>query len=131
MAELAQHHNSFSDKHAKLVIIGSGETSHLQELRQTTGYRGELLTDPSRESFKTLGFTSGIKKIMGLKTLSRGFSALRAGYKQGTIQGSALQLGGAIIVKPDLTVAYYFASSEAGDHPPIKDLLEALPAKQS
>jgi len=130
VAELAQHYNLFSDRHAKLVIIGSGEPSHLKELRQTTGYSGDLLTDPSRESYKILGFTSGISKIMGLKAFSRGFSALRAGHKPGTIQGSALQLGGAIIVKSDGTVAYYFASAEAGDHPPVADLLEALPARQ-
>jgi len=127
---LAQHHNSFSDKHAKLVIIGSGEASHLQELRQITGYRGELLTDPSRESYKILGFTSGISKVMSFKVLSRGFSALGAGYKPGTIKGSVLQLGGAIIVNPDTTIAYYFSSAEAGDHPPITDLLDALSVKQ-
>lgn len=102
----------------------------MQELRQTTGYRGDLLTDPSRESFKILGFTGGISKVMSLKAFSRGLSALRAGYKPGTIQGSALQLGGAVIVCPDRTVAYYFSSAEAGDHPPIADLLDALSAKQ-
>ena len=102
----------------------------MQELRQTTGYRGDLLTDPSRESYKILGFTSGISKVMSLKALSRGFSALRAGYKPGTIQGSALQLGGAVIVCPDTTVAYYFSSAEAGEHPKIADLLDALSAKQ-
>ncbi len=130
MAELTQHHNSFSDKNAKLVIIGSGEPSQLRELRQATGYRGDLLTDPSRESYKILGFTSGISKVMGLKSFSRGLSALLAGYKPGTIQGSALQLGGAVILNPDATVAYYFASAEAGDHPPVADLLDALFVKQ-
>jgi hypothetical protein len=116
----------FSDKHAKLVIIGSGQPAHLQELRQITGFRGDLLTDPSRESYKILGFTGGISKVMGLKALSRGFSAWRAGYKPGTLQGDALQLGGAVIVNPDGTVAYYFASAEAGDHPPVAALLAAI-----
>lgn len=102
----------------------------MQELRQTTGYRGELLTDPSRKSYKILGFTDGISKILSLKAFFRGFSALRAGHRPATIQGSALQLGGAVIVHPDATVAYYFSSAEAGDHPPIADLLEALSAKQ-
>jgi hypothetical protein len=48
-----------------------------------------------------------------LKILTRGFSALCASYKPGTIKGSALQLGGAVIVNPDETVAYYYASAEA------------------
>jgi hypothetical protein len=117
------------EKHAKLVVIGSGDPSHLQELRHATGFRGELLTDPSRESFKVLGFASGIGKVMGLKVLSRAFSALGAGHMPGIVQGSALQLGGAVILRPDATVAYYFASAEAGDHPPINALLDALAAE--
>lgn len=99
--------------------------SHLQELREATRYHGELLTDPSRESFKVLGFTSGFGKVMGLKVLSRAFSALGAGHMPGAVQGSALQLGGAVIVRPDATIAYYFASAEAGDHPPIAALLDS------
>jgi hypothetical protein len=91
-----------------------------------TGYRGDLLTDPSLESYKILGFASGVGKVMGLKALFRGFSAMRAGYKPGKIQGSVLQLGGVIIITPDATVPYFFASAEAGDHPPISDLLAAL-----
>lgn len=109
-----------------MSIIGSGETADLQGLREVTGYSGELLTDPSRESYKLLGFSSGISKVFGFSTLSRGFSAMRAGYRPGAIQGNPLQLGGAIIVKPDGTLCYYFASAEAGDHPPVEDLLKAL-----
>lgn len=97
-------------------------------MRQATGYSGNLLTDPTRESYKVLGFTSGISKVIGLKVLSREYSALRAGYLPGTIQGNVLQLGGAGIVRPDASVAYYFASKEAGDHPPGTDLLDALSA---
>jgi peroxiredoxin len=123
---LAQQYNSFLEKHAKLVVIGSGDPPHLQELRHATGFRGELLTDPSRESFKVLGFASGIGKVMGLKVLSRTFSALGAGHMPGTVQGSALQLGGAVILRPDATIAYYFASAEAGDHPTVTGLLDAL-----
>jgi hypothetical protein len=95
-----------------------------------TGYRGELLSDPSLKSYNILGFTSGIGKVMGLKALSRGFSAMRAGYRPGTIQGSTLQLGGAVIINPDATVSYFFASAEAGDHPPISDLLGALSSQK-
>ena len=59
-----------------------------------------------------------------------GLQIRNGGYKPGTIQGSALQLRGAVIVNPDGTVAYYYASAEAGDHPQVTDSLDALPAKQ-
>jgi hypothetical protein len=95
-----------------------------------TEYRGELLSDPSLKSYNILGFTSGIGKVMGLKALSRGITAMRAGYRPGTIQGSTLQVGGAVIINPDATVSYFFASTEAGDHPPISDLLGALSSQK-
>jgi hypothetical protein len=31
-----------------------------------------------------------------------------------------------VIIKPDGTMPYYFASSEAGDHPSVEDMLAAL-----
>lgn len=112
------------------MVIGSGDPSQIPKLRHATGYSGELLTDPSRESYKVLGFASGVGKVMGLKVFSRAFSALISGYMPGTVQGSALQLGGVVIIRPDATVAYSFASAEAGDHPPVASLLEALAADQ-
>lgn len=44
----------------------------------------------------------------------------------GSLQGNALQLGGAIAVMPEGIITYVFRSSAAGDHPPVKDLLEAV-----
>ncbi len=129
VAELAEHYTSFSDKHARLVVIGSGDVSHLKELRDVTGYQGELLTDPSRQSFRLLGFTSGVGGLMGMKAIGRGFRALRAGFAPGAIQGSALQLGGAIIMNPDGTIRYLYKSREAGDHPSVQEMLAALEGK--
>lgn len=99
----------------------------MPELRKVTGYRGELLTDQSRESFKLLGFKSGVTSLMGLKSIVGAFSAVKAGFMPGSIQGSALQLGGAVIIQPDGTVSYRYASTEAGDHPAIADMLATLP----
>ena len=124
---MTERQNAFSDKQAKLVIIGLGEATHLSEFRKVTGYRGELLTDPSRESYRLLEFTSDILGVMGLKPITHAFTSMLAGFTPGMIHGNVFQLGGAVIVKPDGTVPYYYASSEAGDHPPVDELLAALP----
>lgn len=63
---------------------------------------------------------------MGTKTLSRGFYALRKGIKPGTIQGSALQLGGAVIIDQSGSVLYQYQCSEAGDDPPVDKMLAAV-----
>ena len=91
-----------------------------------TGYRGILLTDPSLESYKLLGFKSDLTDVIGLKSFAKSFSALRAGFMPGSLQGHALQLGGAVVILPDGSTPYFFKSSAAGDHPPVEALLAAI-----
>lgn len=91
-----------------------------------TDYQGILLTDPSRESYTVLKFKSGLTDIIGLTSFTQSFSALKAGFMPGSLQGHALQLGGAIVITPEGNITYYFRSAAAGDHPPIKDLLAAV-----
>ncbi len=64
--------------------------------------------------------------MLGLKSLAKGFTALREGIKPGLLHGSALQLGGAIIVTSEEKVCYFFRSSEAGDYPPVDSMLAAI-----
>lgn len=91
-----------------------------------TGYRGILLTDPIRDAYKLLEFKSGISDIIGVKSFTQSFTALRSGFIPGSLQGHALQLGGAIVVTPEGKVTYLFISSAAGDHPPLEALLAAV-----
>ena len=91
-----------------------------------TGYRGILLTDPSRASYNFLKFKSGLTDIIGMKSFTQSFSALKAGFMPGSLEGHALQLGGAVVVVPEGNITYFFKSSAAGDHPPVADLLAAV-----
>ncbi len=63
--------------------------------------------------------------VIGMKSFTQGFSALRAGFMPGSLQGHALQLGGAVVVVPEGKITYVFKSSAAGDHPPVEALLAA------
>jgi hypothetical protein len=91
-----------------------------------TGYRGTLLTDPTRDAYKILKFKRGLSDIIGVKSFTQSFSALRSGFIPGSLQGHALQLGGAIVVAPEGNITYFFRSSAAGDHPPLEALLAAV-----
>ena len=126
VAELAGYQNDFAQNGAQLAIIGNGRVKDLKKFRQQTGYQGILLTDPSRESYNFLKFKSGLTDIIGVKSFTQSFSALRAGFMPGALQGHALQLGGAIVVAPDGNIRYFFKSSAAGDHPPVEALLAAV-----
>ena len=126
MADLAGRYDEFTRKNAELVVIGCGKHGCIKEFQEVTGYKGKILTDPSREAFKILGLTCSIGGLLGLKSIFRAFSALRQGIKPGSLQGSALQLGGAVVVDTSPAIRYVYRSNEAGDDPPVKEMLEAL-----
>lgn len=126
VAELAKHEERFIESDSRLVVIGPGEAQHLAEFRQVTGYRSDLFADPARDTFLLLGFYSGISKLVGIKPVLRVFSAIKSGIRPGSLQGNALQLGGAVVIAPGYEVRYFFREKEAGDHPPIEELLRAV-----
>jgi len=126
VAELTEYEKRFSENNSRLAVIGPGEASHLAEFREVTGYRSELFADPSREAFQVLGFSSGITKLLGIKPIQGVFSAIKAGIRPGKLQGNALQLGGAVVIAPGNELCYLFREKQAGDHPPVDELLQAV-----
>jgi hypothetical protein len=126
VAELSEYEDRFSAKGNRIVVIGPGEAIHLQEFREVTGYRSDLFADPARKTYRVLGFSSGITKLLGIKPLQGAVSALKSGIRPGTLQGNALQLGGAVVVAPGDKLRYLFREKHAGDHPPVAELLGAI-----
>ncbi len=128
VAELSKYEDQFKAKQSRLAVIGPGESVHLPEFRKITGFGSDLFADPSREAYQALGFSSGIGKLLGLKPLRSALSAIKAGIRPGTLQGSALQLGGAAVIGPGNELRFLFREQQAGDHPPVSALLEAVSA---
>ena len=125
VAELAGREPEFTARNADLIVIGNGVPQHIEPFREATGYRGRLFTDPTLAVYKILDLKSGIGGMFGLKTVQQGFKAFRKGVSQEGIQGSALQLGGALVAGPGDTIHHFYRSREAGDHPPVDQLLAA------
>lgn len=107
----------------RLVVIGNGKPFHIKPFRKVTGYKGELYTDSTLETFKLLNLKSGLGSLFGTQSIREGLRAYREGHSQEGIQGSALQQGGALVVGPGDLVHYLYRSREPGDHPPVPDLL--------
>jgi hypothetical protein len=126
VAELAGYLDDFLQRGSQLVIVGNGGSYDLIKFRRVTGYPGILLTDPSLKTYKYLKFNSGFADVIGIKSFTQGFSALKAGFMPGSLQGHALQLGGAVVVAPKGKITYLYKSSAAGDHPPVEALLAAV-----
>jgi hypothetical protein len=63
---------------------------------------------------------------MSANSLFKAMSALKNGHRQGSVQGSTLQLGGAVIIDAAGLLLYYFAGRKAGEHPDIDELIQAI-----
>ena len=125
MADLAHHKKDFADRNARLIVVGNGEPHQIQPFRRDTGYQGQIYTDPTRETYRTLDFSSGVGSLFGIKSLTEGIRAFRSGHSQKGVQGSALQQGGALVAGPGDHVHYFYKSRQPGDFPPIEALLKA------
>ncbi|GBC60461.1 hypothetical protein DENIS_1414 [Desulfonema ishimotonii] len=107
------------------MVIGNGAVSHIAPFRKATGYGGILLTDPELKTYRALNFRSGMGSMIGLKSVAAVVRSVGNGHTGGMIQGNALQQGGALVVGPGNTVRYFYQSREAGDKPPVAELLRA------
>jgi len=126
VAELAENFQHFNDKNVNLAVIGSGDPHHFKAFKETTGYGGLLFSDPSLAAFSLLGFSKGLAGFLSIRSVFKATSALKEGHRQGSVQGSTLQLGGAIVIDVSGAVCYFFSGRKAGDHPKINELLNAV-----
>jgi len=125
VADLNSNMKNFERRNAQLVVIGNGPEKFIPPFKEVTRYKGPLFTDPSLKTHDILGFKKGVTSLMGFSPLKAGIRALGTGYLQKGIQGPPLQQGGVLVVGPGNTVHYFYRSQKAGDHPPIKKILQA------
>ena len=122
---MAGYQQQFAAANAALIVVGNGKPTDLPEFSELTGYSGKLFTDPTLNSFKALEFTRKVSGLFATSALVGGLKALKDGYRPGTMQGDALQLGGAVVVGPGAQLYYYFRGQQAADHPPIEEMLNS------
>jgi AhpC/TSA antioxidant enzyme len=86
-----------------------------------------VLADEERATYRLAGFPrANLGQLLGPRSVVAGVRhGARSGVMQGKIVGDAAQLGGAMLVRPDGTVALHRASGHAGDTIEPDDLLAA------
>jgi len=125
VADLNNNMKAFQRANAQLVVIGNGPEKFIMPFREDTQYKGPLFTDSTLETYKILGFKSGITSLLGLNPLKAGIRALGTGYRQKGVQGPPTQQGGVLVVGPGNFSHYIYRSKKAGDHPSLEDVLQA------
>lgn len=84
-----------------------------------------ILTDPELLSYKALKFRKGIGTLVGMKSVTAAIKSVGSGFMGASIQGDALQQGGAVIVGPGAKVHHFCKNTEAGDKPSIEEMLKS------
>lgn len=111
---------------AELVFIGNGSAFFARGFREEFAVPVPILVDPARESYRLLGMTRSVMASMNPRTLANAARAARAGFRQDSVEGDALQQGGVLVLRRGGEVAYRFLSGTAGDHPPVAEVMAAL-----
>jgi hypothetical protein len=111
---------------ARLVIVGNGAPHFAKAFREDFALDGPLLVDPELRAYRAAGLRRGRVEILSPRVAWNGFRALRSGARQQSVQGDPWQLGGVFVIRSDGTVTFEHRSREAGDHPLVSDVLEAL-----
>jgi hypothetical protein len=112
---------------AELVLIGNGSRHFARAFRDERGITALVYVDTERRAYEALGMKRGVLTAVGSVAAVRNAArAWRAGFRQGPVQGDAWQLGAVLVVRKGGEVAYRHLSAEAGDHPPVADVLAAL-----
>ena len=108
------------------MVIGNGAQHFAAAFREDMGLDCPLLVDPELRAYRAAGLRRGRVELLSPRLPLNAMRALRAGYRQTSVQGDPWQLGGVFVIRPDATLAYRHASREAGDHAPIEAILAAL-----
>ncbi|MBF0289489.1 MAG: AhpC/TSA family protein [SAR324 cluster bacterium] len=123
VADLIPKQADFEENALKLTVIGNGNSYFIQAFREDTGFQGEIYTDPTRQSYKLLGFKKDVTSSLNMKTLKTGLKGLIEGHSQKSIQGDPWQQGGVIVITPEQSVPFFYVNQEAGDYAPPNTIL--------
>lgn len=127
MAELRPHVSEI-EKHADVVVIGSGAPHFARAFKEDLQIDVPVYSDEKLESYRLAGLRRGVATLLHPAALAKGVVSFFK-YPQRRTMGDPTQQGGAMIVKPSGTIAYRFVSRYGGDHPKPETLVdEALKA---
>jgi NAD(P)-dependent dehydrogenase (short-subunit alcohol dehydrogenase family) len=129
IAQLRDELGEIRKRGAELVIVGNGSAHFARAFREDFALDAPLLVDPDLRAYRAAGLRRGRAELLSPRVPRNALRALRAGARQGAVQGDPWQLGGLFVIRPDGQLAFRHLSREAGDHPAVADVLTALAAE--
>ena len=108
------------------MIVGNGSPHFAAAFREDFELDCPVLVDPELRAYRAAGLRRGRVELLSPRLPLNALRALRSGSRQTGVQGDPWQLGGVFVIRPGGELAYRYVSREAGDHPPVEDVLTAL-----
>jgi NAD(P)-dependent dehydrogenase (short-subunit alcohol dehydrogenase family) len=118
--------DDFRARGAELAIVGNGAPNFATAFREDFDLDCPLLVDPELRAYRAAGMRRGRVELLSPRLPLNALRALRSGSRQTGVQGDPWQLGGVFVIRPGGELTYRYLSREAGDHPPIEQILAAL-----
>ena len=114
--------DAFKKLGAQAVVIGHSSLRYAKSFADETRIELPVFVDEKRVVYKALGFKRSLLSFLTPKVFKRAAEARKEGFTQPGVHGDAFQLGGVVLLMPDGSMPYTYASQFAGDHPKIEDL---------
>jgi len=111
---------------AELVVVGSGQPEQISDFREQLGLNIPIYVDPERRAYDAAGLKRGLWLTFKPRTWGNWLRAYRQGMRQGSLQGDNWQQGGVFVIRPGNVTSYAYVSQEAGDHPPVEEVIAAV-----
>ena len=111
---------------AELVIVGNGAQNFAAAFREDFELDCPILVDPDLRAYRAAGLRRGRVELLSPRLPLNALRALSSGSRQAGVQGDPWQLGGVFVIRPGGDLTYRYVSREAGDHPPVADILAGL-----
>ena len=126
--QLHRARKEFDAAGSRVVLIGQLTPRHAAHFRRRREVDLTVLADEDRASYKAAGAKiATVTELVGPKLVAKGaVLSARTGLVQGRTIGHTAQLGGAMVIRRDGTVAWSHMSEDAGDNASPKEILAAV-----
>ena len=118
--------DAFKKLGVQAVVIGHSSLRYAKAFVDETRIELPVFVDEKREVYKALHFKRPLLSFLTPKVFKRAAEARKEGFTQPGVHGDAFQLGGVVLLMPDGSMPYTYASQFAGDHPKLEDLKTAV-----
>lgn len=133
-AYLAEKKDVMDASGVTLVLIGPGSIDQAKTFVEQTKFEGEVYADPNHASYEALKFASGVSVTFTPKAAMKIIESYMEGYRQDwklsfmkdTVERGGWQQGGILVAGPGKdNISYIRKDKEAGDDPPVEEILKA------